>query len=223
MKILAAAFVFLGVLVIPLKGQSEVVGAPEQIIIPHVEFVDTPLQDAVNFLVKQCEELDKGQDRKGVNVVLVDDFSAQTVTMTLKNVPASVAFSTLAELSGARLENRGEYWTISRNRVGSVVLGLKNSEALQMKLNAIRLPSVEFVHTPLTDALNYLRFRSEELDLATPVESRGVNLVLKDAAPESVSVRLSNVSLATALEVTALVSGHRMEIREHLVMFKPEE
>ncbi len=226
MKIAAALVLMCGILLAPELGQAEVIGGPEKVMIPHIEFVETPMTDAVNFLEQRCMEIDPvegGPNAVGFNVVLVGDFSDTTITMMLKNVPAEVALRTLAELADANLENRGEYWTISRGRVESVVLGLKGSEALQMKLNSIRIPSVEFVNTPLLDAIGFLRVRSEELDVESPAGRKGVNIVFKKAIPETVSLLLKNVSMATALEATALVSGYRMEIREHLVMLKVRE
>jgi hypothetical protein len=143
--------------------------------------------------------------------------------MHLQKVPLIVALRTTAELAGARVDARREYFVVSKTRLPEVVHSLPGSEETQSKLNQIKIPSVEFHSTPLQDVVNFLRVRALELDTKTPPAERGVNLVLKNPDAELVSASLKNVSLGSVLEVVALQTGYTMEIREHLVMLKPRQ
>ncbi|MCB1079068.1 MAG: type II and III secretion system protein, partial [Verrucomicrobiae bacterium] len=49
---------------------------------------------------------------------------------------------------------------------------------IENKLKTIIIPSVEFVQTPLRDAIDFLRLRAQELDTNPDVTKRGVDIIL---------------------------------------------
>ncbi|MCB1233767.1 MAG: type II and III secretion system protein [Verrucomicrobiae bacterium] len=51
-------------------------------------------------------------------------------------------------------------------------------QKIEAKLTSIIIPNIEFVNTPLSDALDFLRQRAEELDTDSNPEDRGVDIIL---------------------------------------------
>jgi len=103
-----------------MRGTELIQAKLNRIILPSIDLVDAPLQDAVAFLKQQSERLDPGTDggERGVNIVLKQSamvgtpsedgtgFSEgpQTISLSLKNVPLAVALDYLAQLSGRRVK-----------------------------------------------------------------------------------------------------------------------
>lgn len=203
----------------PSPVAAESIFAKGGIVIPSVEFADTPLGDAVAFLVERSVELDREEpdpNRKGVNVVLVGKgLHEARVTVSLRNVPVGEIFGVVAELAGAKVSAGADVVVISKTDLPSVVRRSDGSESLEEKMKNLVVPTVEFADTPLGDALAFLGERSEELG-----GGPGVNVVLKGDRELPVTFRVRNVSLFRTLELVALVAGYEMEIREHLVFFR---
>ena len=198
--------------------------ALETVVVPSVEFAETPMADAVEFLVQRSRELDTAegdQGRKGVNVVLLGDFDGIRLTLRISNVPLGEILNLVAEMADAKVEIGPEVVVIMRGDSYEAVKRDAGSEPLEAKLHRIMIPSIEFQDTPLRDALEFLQQRSAERDQGAGKETPGTNIVLKNGPAVTVSLRLKGVSLYTALEMTARAAGHKMEIREHLVFVSP--
>lgn len=77
--------------------------------------------------------------------------------------------------------------------------------ATEDKLRNLRLPSVEFADTPLSDAIAFLETKSAQLD----PEGTGVPIIIEAAGVENVPVtlRLTNVPLAEALRYTTQLAS----------------
>lgn len=208
--------VFSGPAFLAAQGDS----ALNSIVVPSIEFAETPVSDAVEFLVQRSRELDaaeKDPKKKGINIVLVGDFSDTQLTLRLSDVPLGVVVNLVAELADAKVEVGSEALVIFRGKLYESVKRKPGSEPLEAKLQQIKIPSIEFQDTPLRDALDFLQQRSVELDKGTGEGTRRVNVVLKSDQPVTVTLRLQEVSLYTALEMTVRAAGYQMEIREHLV------
>lgn len=221
MKMLVFLFVagFLGPAFLAAQGDS----ALNSIVVPSIEFADTPISDAIEFLVQRSRELDSAEadpQKKGINVVLLGDFKDTQLSMRLADVPLGVVLSLVAELADAKVEIGSEAIMISRGCSYEAVKRESGSEPLEAKLRQIMIPSIEFQDTPFKDALDFLQQRSVELDKGAGEGTRGVNVVLKNDQPVAVTLRLHEVSLYTALEMTVRAAGCQMEIREHLVFVK---
>lgn len=197
----------------------------ENIVIPSVEFADTPIHDALDFLVQRSRELDVDEDdsqKRGINVLLVGDFRETRISMRLTQVPLDATLEVLADMVDARLEARSEILVINRDFPYDVFSRQEDSVGLDAKMKEIVLPSVEFQDTPVSDAVDFLQQRSVELDAENDGARKCVNLVVKNSEElGNVSFRLRNVSLYSALEVLAMAIGYQVEIREHLVFLRP--
>ncbi len=194
--------------------------ALEQIVVPSVEFAETPMKDGIEFLVQRSRELDAAEEdpnRKGINVVLLGDFKDEQLTLRLAGVPLGQVLHVVAELVDAKVEVGPEVVVISRGSSYEAVKRKEGSEPLEARLRRIVIPSIEFQDTPLKDALEFLQQRSSELDKEREKGVGGVNIVLKGRQPVQVSLRLQGVSLYAALEMTVRNAGYQMEIREHMV------
>lgn len=202
--------------------KPEVQEAAPEIIVPLVEFAETPLSDAVDFMSQKSEELGAELGAKRANIVVLGNLRDQRLTLSLTKVPLEDVLGIMAELVGAQLVKRPETYVIARGGIYEAVQRWEGSKATEGKLNKIRIPSIEFVDTPLADVVDFLAKRSIELDPDPENRRRGVNLVLKHRQPVHVTLRLENVSLRTALEMVALSAGYQVELREHFVVFDLE-
>ncbi len=97
--------------------------------------------------------------------------------------------------------------------------------SIQEKLRGIVLPEVQLVETPLREVLTYLVARSRELDLLSPPDQRGVNILLStdDAAVASlpISLQLRNAPLGTVLDYVAQLSRMKYRVDEYAVRLVP--
>jgi general secretion pathway protein D len=90
------------------------------------------------------------------------------------------------------------------------------------KLNAIVLPSVNFVRVPIGQVVAALSAASEELDPAG-APPKGVNIVLldpKNAAP-AVTLVLRQVSLRRVLDFVVEAIGYQYEVQADAVVLRP--
>ncbi len=213
----------------------------KKIILPSVEFNDTPLRDALSFLQLRSVELDvatKDPGKKGVNVIL-DAEGGNTdvrITLKLKSVPLAEVFRYTAELARAEYEVEPHAIRIffpKGNRDNAVKSGTYSDEAkkeiaaVQKKLDEIIIPAIEFSKTPLSDALRFIQMRSAELDKSAGESGmKGINVVLdggKEADDVRVSLKLSNVSLDKVLKYTATSAGGDIEIGPNAVVVRLTE
>ena len=198
--------------------ESAMVEKLKSIVVPRIEFVNTPLSDAVAYLVHRGRELDP--EGEGINVVMAGELEAESVQVTLEltNVPLAEAVKYTAQLAGARITVE-EHAIVFSPGTGDPTENLAlfvepaEAEALQEKLETLVVPAVEFHDTPLFDALDFLRTRAAELDVETPPAQRGVDIIL-DVPPDMavevegrrITLTLSNVPLGEVFRyVTELV------------------
>ena len=208
-------------LLLPFLAVSDGMSHPEKgdIIIPSIEFADTPIQDAIDFLAQRSQELDASTDdpkAKGVNIVLVNDetLNEKTVTLKVTNIALVDALQFVADLVDGELKNLDHAIAITPRNHRQAVTKKEDADEMAEKIDDIVIPSIEFHDTPLKDALDFLRQRAIELDADSPKEKKGVNIVLKPAEEnETVSVRLRNIPVGDAVILTALSAGYNVEIR----------
>lgn len=92
---------------------------------------------------------------------------------------------------------------------------------IEKKLSQIIIPSIEFAGTPLADALEFLKARSQELDLAEPDPSkRGVNIVVSSSTANNpaITLKLTNVPLREALRYVAALAGRELIVEPEAVL-----
>ena len=206
----------------------------EKIVLPQVEFVKTPIGDVLDFLSLRSVELDKTTEdpnEKGVNFILLDRESIGSggVTLNLQNATMAEVLRHVAERGGARLvidpfavklERRDQGESIAPAGFGRP----KEAEKIVgARLRAIIIPNVEFQDTPISDALEFLRTRSRELDDQTEDPSRkGINIVYPvwEEGEPMITLKLKNLPLSEALRYTVELAGVRMEIEGSAVVVR---
>ncbi|MFK5922335.1 MAG: M56 family metallopeptidase [Verrucomicrobiota bacterium] len=194
----------------------------ESIIIPLIEFADTSLPDAINFIVHRSRELDTSEKNpadKGVNIISYQALSDVKLTLRLSNIPLGEALRVIADLADADLKKMPHAIALVPQNFHTSVVKEKESSAIQNKLKNIILPSVEFKGTPINDALAYLQQRSVDLDSQSPVNQKGINLVLKKSKDDKkITLNLRNISLGEVLLITAQTANYEMQIRPHSIL-----
>lgn len=113
-------------------------------------------------------------------------------------------------------------------------VGVTDLEYQNVKLEGIVIPEVEFDATPFSQAIEFIRTKSVELDQLEPDPSKkGVNLVLlreiqelihsSDGGP-LISLRVREMSLGAILRYVAQIAGCELDVHpEAVVIGSPEE
>ncbi len=206
-------------------GQKQMTPAQKlsNLVVPEIEFVDTPLQHAIEFLRGKSAELDPA--KSGVNFVLTVDEEAKNapVTLKLRNAPLSDAVRYVTELSrtSAKVDRLA---VVVSARAPDATIPEKSSTSrmanrLTNKLRTLRLPQVEFSDTPLFIAVDFLAAKSLELDPA----KQGINFILADGVngDATVTLRLNDAPLSSVVGYVAELSGNRLRIDNRAVVILP--
>lgn len=91
-------------------------------------------------------------------------------------------------------------------------------EKLLLKMQAIRVPEVNLVQAPLSDAIAFLNEASRKND----PEGKGVQIVLVERvnpAP-TVTLQVRNLTVAFLLELMTEMTRHEAEVREEFVVVR---
>ena len=221
-KLLPAVMVIFSILAGQAKVNAEdkVKTKLEQIVVPRIEFNDTPFSDAITFLRAKSTELDPAKE--GINfVVLEPSLRSKEITMRLKKIPLGEAVRYAALLAGGEISTSSHAVTITGPTGKTKQYVKHNTDALKAKLSKTIIPSVEFADTPLLDALRFLVSKSAELDPA----KEGINMIYHgdpDATGETgVTLKLSNIPLSEVLKYTVLLGAHKMKLETHSIVVKP--
>ncbi len=88
----------------PERAKTAVMKRAEAIIFPKIEFQDATLFEALEFLRIKSKELDP--EKKGINIIAVKSKAADDakLTLSLSDVPLSVALRYIAELAGMQIK-----------------------------------------------------------------------------------------------------------------------
>ncbi len=104
------------------------------------------------------------------------------------------------------------------------------SALIDQKLKDIIIPRIEFNGARLTDVVDYLAQKSQELDLGEPDPTRrGVNLVIdstgalggEDLSQRALTVQLTNVPLSDALKYVSQLVGMKYRVDQFAVFIVP--
>ncbi len=198
-------------------GQENVVKKLNQVTFQHLEFVDTPLADALTLIQQKSVELDP--EKSGVNIVILNpDVRSRTVTLKLQNASLGDVLRYTTMLAGARFNTTRFAVTISgANQPEKLLEG--DTHVIEDKMRKIILESVDFSETPLVDALAFLMSKSEQLD---PSGGGGVNIVyLADRetfGKEKITLRLLNIPLFETLKYTTQIANHNFVVEPNAIL-----
>lgn len=105
------------------------------------------------------------------------------------------------------------------------------SVAIQEKLRRIVIPRIDFNNARLVDVVTFLTQKSQELDTSEPDPSKkGVSILIDSSTSgeganmgeRPLTVRLSNVPLASALQYVTELVGTKYRVEEFAVVIVPE-
>jgi len=211
----------------------------KSIIIPSIEFADTPLEDALKFLQQKSVELDTTTEvagEKGFNIVGdLGDSKDTKITLRLANVPVVEAIRYTTSLAQLKytvwphavviLREESASFELKQDKtVGEESAGDSFNEAYFARLESITIPKVEFVDTPIEDALAFLQMRSRELDTGEEDRAKkGVNIILADGdiRDAHLSLKMSNAPLSEILNYVAALAGGGMRVEKSAVIIGP--
>jgi len=198
-------------------GQGNVVKKLNEVVFQHLEFVDTPLADALTQIQNKSVELDP--EKSGVNIVILNpDVRSRHITLKLQNASLGDALRYSTLLAGARYNTTRFAVTISgAGEPAKMPEG--DTHAIEDKIRKIILESVEFSDTPLLDALAFLMSKSQQLDGSG---GGGVNIIYnadrETFGKEKVTLRLSNIPLLDTLKYTTQITNHSFTIEPNAIL-----
>jgi general secretion pathway protein D len=115
-----------------------------------------------------------------------------------------------------------------RNIAGREVEGERSrgKKAVGAKLNTIVIPKIQFIDATVSEAIEFLKIRSRDLDtLETRIEDKGVNILLKASVdgPETprISLDVVNMPLGEALRYVTDMAGLKFKIEQFAVLIVP--
>jgi general secretion pathway protein D len=100
----------------------------------------------------------------------------------------------------------------------------RGTQSLNRKLDDLIIPSINFTDATVREAFEFLRQRSESLDIDAPAADRGVNIVLKldsDAAAQTITLDLRAIPLREALDYIARLANLRVKVEPYAVLILP--
>lgn len=204
-----------------LLERKSVLKALNSTRIKSVEFQDTPSASAFNYLVEQGRKMESGG---GVSVVPVGDpetFINSKVTLNLRDLSLLQALRYTAQAANLRFRVEPHAVLIVPSDAETpghrhpslerdVDLVSAQGTAAARKASELVLGQVVFDETPIRNVVDHLTAEARRVD----PRKEGVNLVLAIPAEQltkTVTLNLSNVTLAQALKFVAQVSD--LEIR----------
>lgn len=216
-----------------VEGEAEVRERLGKIIIPSIEFRDTPLSEALAFMRKAARDFDP--EKMGVSLVhqAAEGEPDPLITVSFKDIPLTEALKYLAALSGLEVTFGDPSVILKKPGAAPApdaappvpdAAAPAPAKGKTEKLAAtLILPKLEIKETPLPDVLQYFQQRSVELDPA----KQGINLILNapgEPAPDSIRISLSltSIPLSEALRYTAELSNLKVRYDdEAVVLFRP--
>lgn len=225
-------------------GMTAIIEKLNSIIIPRLDFEDTTIEEAINFLRMRAMELDvKELDpmKKGLNFVIRKPHPAPAGVaadlkireLRLKNVPLGMALKYICDQTNLRYTVDDTAVVLSSPdevdaKAAAPAVDAK-AAAIQHKLKSIIIPKVDFEDTPIEEAINFLRTRATELDVQElDPKKKGLNFVIRSQrggdAPILINgLSLRNVSLGTVLKYICEQTNLSYTVDEVAVTLSPKE
>ncbi|MFT5466982.1 MAG: hypothetical protein ACI8UO_002084 [Verrucomicrobiales bacterium] len=187
-------------------------------LIESVEFDDTPLSLALDFIRSKSAEIDP--NGRSLNILLDPKVDAETpITLDLNNVPVSAVLGYVIEAAGADYNIKNGVIYIQERDAEAAPKKRKAAPDLIVKARGLHLAQIEFNDTSLADVVGFLASRSAEID----PEKVGLNFVLAAGIdPEtSITFRLDDVPMSTVLGYVADLAGAKLQPDKWAIVFQP--
>ncbi|MDA7882511.1 von Willebrand factor type A domain-containing protein, partial [Akkermansiaceae bacterium] len=212
---------------------ASIASKPQQIVIPVVDFENTTLEEVLDFLRIRSIELDVAtlnDQERGIDFVLRPNAEGESLSavkipsLKMKDAPISEVLEEVAKKAGLEIRmdewaivlkpesENSEEWTPEVGRDGV-------SKEADAKLAMTNLPVLDFNNTTLSEGLDFLNIRSQELSGS---ENAGVEFTFEDEALGDLIVDklyLSRVPLNVASKYLAEKTGTRYRIKDGKVVF----
>lgn len=228
-----------------------------QIILRHVKFRGTSLDEALDYLRIQSRDLDPA--RTGVNIVSSEDDSNLRITLDLQDVPLSEALMYCAQLTNNTVSYREDAAVVHQpgqaqgashavpqpptpappsanglppgalevaaqpgapKPIATALPTAATESPVMARAKAIVLPRVEFSGATLTEAVDFFRAKSRDLD----PQHQGLNIILKPGTDkgQKITLSLSSVPLSEAMNYVTMLAEVKMEADAHSLVLSPK-
>jgi hypothetical protein len=198
--------------------------SPLSLKLQQVEFVETPIADAVKYLQQRSAELDPL--KRGLNIVINPKVDLSLATsLALSDVTIGVCLICFVEQAGVDYRKDAHAFMIVPP--GEGVLAEKELESKANHANseqasrarALQLTQIEFKEAPLRDVLGFISAKSRE----GGVLNTGLNIVVDHQVDQElpVTLRLNQVPASAALSYVARVTGVEIRIEPWAIMIEP--
>ncbi len=202
----------------------------QKIIIPQVELSGASIEEALDFLRAKSRELDP--DKQGINIIVKDGGvpADKRITLSLRDVPLPEALHYLAELS--HMVAVYEPYAVVVRHIGPPgglkfdkrSVGAKASEPARSpvieRAAQIIIPKLNFNGVSLSEAIDFLRVKSRDID----PQKLGVNIIVNDDEGPSMvklTLNLTNIPLTEALRYVTELAGMRLVAGENGYVVQP--
>ena len=209
-------------------GQSSAASDPiEKIIIPKVDFRESTMEEAAEFLGFKSKQIDS--TRKGFDFVVEDEQLRKVrITFAVKAAPLSTVVRYCALLADCDVHKQAStYFLVPRNaklaagRVPGLPAVKRNRSAL-VKAAGILFPRVAFSESTFREVFEFLVAKSASLD----PQGEGVSIVVKPG-PNMEAIRVSqkidSISLADALGIIAKEAGYELVDDDYALFIRPRK
>ena len=216
-----------------VAGSVTIAAKHQQIVVPVVDFNDTTVEEALDFLRVRSIELDSGtldEANKGINFVLEPGEDGKSLadvkipSLKMENATISEVLEALSKQAGLGIQM--DEWAIvlepeskKKEDWEPEVDGVGISKEANSKLVDTILPVLDFNNTTLGEGLDFLNVRSHEL---SGTENSGVEFVFEDESLGDLVVDqlyLSRVPLSVASKYIAEKTGTRYRVKDGKVVF----
>ncbi|YCM42896.1 M56 family metallopeptidase [Verrucomicrobiaceae bacterium 227] len=195
----------------------------QAIIIPKVDFRETTLQEAVDFLRLRALELDPA--KKGINVNIFGEdrnLSQRKIeSLELANVPLLVALQYICQISKAR-------YVVEGRNIFIFPLNEETEEekaakaAWQKKIEPLKkiiIPEIRLEEATLAEAVEFLRLRSLEVDPTK--KGVNINILSDDKNLHLINLNMRKVPLTVVLQYICEATKTRYTVEGRNISIVP--
>jgi hypothetical protein len=197
-------------------GHADQFHSVGSLIIESIDFHETPVSDALDYLQAKSAAIDPG--KHGFNLVLGADVPRDTpVTLKLLNVPLAAALGYITELAGLDLRvDAHAVRVLPRQPETPPAAPLSNGNTVN-RTRHMEIPYVDFNDADLASVAEFLTQKTTEV----APDKRGFNFILGPGVDpgQSVSLRLNQVPLANILGFISEITELRIRADEHAIVF----
>ena len=206
----------------------------EKIIIPHIQFRDTSVEECLEYLRIQSrahDTLSADPATQGISIIYKagNPASKAAISLDLKEVPVGEALRYVVELANLKMSIQ-PYAVLVGQTIPAPAANAPEPQSktapttdyIKKKLERIILPNVQFQGATAEESIEYLRVKSREMDpVTTDPAARGVNIIYRPGNSPStavISLDLKEVPLGEALRYAVELAGLKMIIQPYAVL-----